>query len=506
VLLVGVALLIYAPRLGDTPAYLTHDEVIFTLHARSVAFTGRDLNGRLLPLFFQIPHVFWATPFCIYFAVPFLRFLPLSEAVIRLPSLVVGLIDIVLMYFVARHTFKSERAGIVAAVLLTLTPAHLINSRMFLDPLYPVPFVLAWMLCLVIYLQRRQVAVLFIGMVLLGIGFYTYHASVVMMPLYCGLSLLVLWVAGERSMRPYAVALAGFCLPLIPLAPWLLTHPQHYRDQVQFFGIYDANRFNPLQGAHELLSYVSLTARVGVYWNYFNPSLLFFSGDTAVIHSTRQAGVFLLPIAAFLVAGIWHTGRMPRPIALLLLAGFLCAPIPPTLANSGDRIARALVMLPMAIVLATYGVEWFLTDARRGVRIIGVCLLALVPLQFTSFYRDYLTDYRRRSGIWFEGNIRGGLEEIIARDAPPHISRIYLPTNIAFIEMFWQLYLDKHGRTDLVTHTTYFDPAGALTDVPAGALILTRILSDGRVEVSGFKEIARLPESGGRSLFAVLQR
>ena len=66
---------------------------------------------------------------------------------------------------------------------IALTPAHYLHSRLAVDHLYPLPFVLGWLLCLQRVLDRCQPAVLFAGALALGIGFYSYLAAVILMPL-----------------------------------------------------------------------------------------------------------------------------------------------------------------------------------------------------------------------------------------------------------------------------------------------------------------------------------
>ena len=51
---IGAALL-YLPHLGDVPPYLIHDEAQGALQAKAIATTGRDLSGRLLPMYFTEP-------------------------------------------------------------------------------------------------------------------------------------------------------------------------------------------------------------------------------------------------------------------------------------------------------------------------------------------------------------------------------------------------------------------------------------------------------------------
>ena len=145
-LLVAGAAILYTVDLGHAPIYLHEAEVLFALHAHAIATTLHDANGRLLPLYFEMPQIgenVWFHPAIVYAMAPFLAVLPLSEAAIRLPSVVVGLIDLVLVFIIARRLFDSDRWALAAAALLALTPSHFIHSRMAMDYLYPVPFVLA---------------------------------------------------------------------------------------------------------------------------------------------------------------------------------------------------------------------------------------------------------------------------------------------------------------------------------------------------------------------------
>jgi predicted membrane-bound mannosyltransferase len=107
-----------------------------------------------MPLYFQIQmrgetRSGWFMPVIFYAIALVLKVLPLSEASVRLPSVIVGLTDIVLMFFLARRIFKSTTLAVASAAMLALTPAHFILSRYALDYLYPLPFLLGWLLCVI---------------------------------------------------------------------------------------------------------------------------------------------------------------------------------------------------------------------------------------------------------------------------------------------------------------------------------------------------------------------
>jgi 4-amino-4-deoxy-L-arabinose transferase-like glycosyltransferase len=140
--------LLYATRLEYAPIYLHHDEVLNAVNAADIAATGRDASGRFFPLYFHVGGNYWATPIVAYTTAVALIVAPLSEVTIRMVSVIVGLIDIVLVFAIARSMFRRSSAAAVAAVLLALTPAHFIHSRVAFDQIYQVVFVLAWLWCL----------------------------------------------------------------------------------------------------------------------------------------------------------------------------------------------------------------------------------------------------------------------------------------------------------------------------------------------------------------------
>ena len=102
--LVAVTFVLYSWRLDRAPIYLAHDEVFFGLHAQAVSVNGVDMNGRFLPVFFS-DRTYQAgrDPVSIYLTALTLKVLPLSERAIRLPTVLVGLLDVILIFAVARR-------------------------------------------------------------------------------------------------------------------------------------------------------------------------------------------------------------------------------------------------------------------------------------------------------------------------------------------------------------------------------------------------------------------
>ena len=235
VTLLGAAVVaLYATRLGYAPVYLVHDEINFSLQAASVAETGRDLNGRLLPVYFSEPE-FTAgrDPMMIYATAAALRVLPLSESSVRLPTALVGVLNVLLIVWLVHLLFGDARLSLAAGAMLALSPGHFIHSRMALSVLYPVPFVIAWLIAIRKLGDDTSRRMLFVGGAALGLGVYGYLASMVMMPVYLLLTARLL--AERRQFKLIGWTAAGFAIVLIPILLWTIAHPERYSDLMRAY-------------------------------------------------------------------------------------------------------------------------------------------------------------------------------------------------------------------------------------------------------------------------------
>jgi 4-amino-4-deoxy-L-arabinose transferase-like glycosyltransferase len=525
VLTAGV-LLVYGVKLDHTPPDLHRDEVVFALQAQSIASTARDVEGRRLPLYFHMPALgddVWFCPILVYVTAAFLKVLPLSEIAVRLPSVGIGALNVVLTFFLARLLFDDDRWALFAAAMLAMTPAHVIHSRLAFDFIYPVPFVLTWLICLAHYLQRPRPWLLFLSTSCLGLGVYSYIASVIMMPVYLALTGAILYASSVRSPRAYAIALAGFAWPLALLVPWLALHPVVFTDTMARYQIGGFRHIGSPGGGPRLLATLrgiaagaqpaNIAQRLSTYWTFYDPSYLFvYGGYTRLTNSTRHAGLFLLPLIVFVPLGIGHVlTRRRSPMTVLILLGFVLAPLAACLAAKDPYASdRELAVLPFGVLLAAYGVERLLAVRVWWGRRAAIALLAMVPLHFLFFEADYFTDYHRRAAFWFEWNHRGGVEEILARVAHDERPILLSSSRDTVMESYWRFAALKQGRADLLQRPIYFDwPHFDVASVPPRSLILaTRNDAPliAAAESGALRRLVDIPEPGDPPYFVVLER
>jgi hypothetical protein len=271
--------------------------------------------------------------------------------------LIVALASVGLMGVLGARMFASVRLGLVTAGIFALTPLIWRQAEAAPASLYPLPFVLGWLLAVAHFTDHRASPWAAIAGGFLGLGVYSSRASAVMMPLYLLLTVGVLAQARVLSRGRLATCVGAFSAAASPLALSLVRNPATFRDAVTAYSLYDAHRFNVLQGVHEMVSWVGLTARSEVYYDYFNPSFLFFTGH-----------VLFLPCVVLLPAGVYRILRSESSaLERLSLVGFLAAPFAASMTAERPTPGRILFITIFAALVSSCGVRQLLTLTHRRV-------------------------------------------------------------------------------------------------------------------------------------------
>jgi 4-amino-4-deoxy-L-arabinose transferase-like glycosyltransferase len=496
--------------------YFGGDEAHFAVHAHAIAVSGRDLNGTRFPLFVQITDLLvtnnssriWYQPALFYLLAANFTVLPVNEFTARVPTALIGVLNVVLGYLIGRQLFDKPRYAALAALTLALMPAHFLVSRQALDYVCPLPVVLGWLWCTLEFVRTRQPRVLIVAALLLGAGVYTYIASWALMPLLAVMTAIIV--------RPPRVILAGafaaFTLPLLLITPWVWSRPEILVDTLFRYRVPGAASAAADAGTLSVLDF-PLGERVTWYWDYFNPSFLFFAGGSNPTLATGLVGVFLLPMAVFLIAGLATLIRRRSTADLLLLVLFFSAPIPFVAALPAKEysIARALTMLPAAALIAAAGMQQILEKPSLKWRAAGVALLMAMAVQFAAFHRDYFGEYQLRAAYRFDPiAAREIMNTVAALDANDTISAIYFHDDLDDKAARWRFLTLSRGRMDLWERSRHFDPQrtdpsalapGSLLVMYTGSSARERLLSSATYEL-----VREIPTVSGGAATSILRR
>jgi hypothetical protein len=326
---------------------------------------------------------------------------------------------------------------------------------------------------------------------------YSYLAAVVMMPLYL---LMTLGVAA-RSLRWRGLVLATitFIVCLLPMAAWYLTHPERNAQIVSAYHLGGGSGTSWLAAAA-----AAAGKYINLYWLFFDPAYLFVSGDASMINSTRGSGLFPMAFAVLLPIGVVALLRSAAPVLWVLAAGLLAAPIVSVISGAIE-MNRVMFVIPFAALVATYGAIALWRARSMVPKVLAAALVLSIGWQFTGFYRGYMSDtYRLGSAIWFSGNVREGVRELIARSGD---SDIYISTEIEWVHRMWRFYAIEAGRLDLMSRTTYVgEPpitaaAGSKVICPEASARCAAVVTSGL-----WRHVVSVPSVDGSHRYVILER
>jgi hypothetical protein len=337
-LLAGMTVLFYGFHLGAAPR--TPDEIAITAQADTVRVGAT-------PLFFHVNDEHWLQPLAVY-ATAAVRASGGGDLSGRIVSVVAGATDVALIFLITQMLTARSWVGVIAAVLLIVTPAHRGLATTGGDALLPVPFILLWLWNVLVFFRGDSLRALAIAALSLGVSVYAHPAA----PLVAAfLWLLTLIVARRRNPARLAIATAVFAAAWVPAILWFARHFDTYGDTFGRWVILAAHIRNPLDAFRAFVNTNTLGNRASLYWGFWDPSWLFFS--------TRDAAAPFLLIAAPLVGLGIHRFLRPadRPAAALIGGATLVAALPGAGFTAPHYIGYAAAVVPLVTLIAALGLD-----------------------------------------------------------------------------------------------------------------------------------------------------
>ncbi len=455
--------------LADTPVYFGGDEAHFAVGAHAIATTGRNVNGDRWPVFVNLADPAggaqqpwgdtWYQPVLFYVTALFVKVLPFTITTIRLPvALIGGLLTPLLLFAVARRMIGDGVPAAAAALIVGLAPTQVILSRQALDYVLPLPFVIAWLWCLHLYMQTPRRRHLVFASAILGIGCYSYIASWMMMPCY----LLLTWVLAFRrgaTIGDLAVSAMTFAGPPLVGAAWIAAHPEMLWQTLARYGVTEGPKYGPVE------TYLSL----------IKPTVLFLRGGASPVTSTARSGFVLAPVAILLAAGAVALLRRRDWVAVVMAVGLVLAPVPAAFKGEPTMIQRAMYLLPFLGLLGGFGAAQLWRSSSRWMRAGVIAVLAVSALQFGYFYFDYFGHYKLRSAFYYDPVAFRDVSEYLLADAKA--PAFYFTEDVDDAPVKWRFYALQRHREDVLPRAHYVK-TDAVPAAPLLSLLVTYDLND----------------------------
>ncbi len=414
ILVLVLALFLRVYKLDQFPAGLNADEAAIGYNAFSLLQTGKDEYGESFPLAFKSfgdykPGLYF------YMVVPFVRLLGLNEWAVRLPSALLGLGTVYLIYLLAKKIFEKERVAILASLLLAISPWHLhfsrggweTNAATFLISLGVYLFLLG--------LSRARY--LFLSMVTFLSSMYTYQSPRLVIPLMLTLLFIIYRQQLIKRLRHFIKYVPVLLILSVPLILQFTSGAggARFSGLSYFKDLGPSMRVNELRGEH--VSAAGLESKVlhnkltayGVefirhYVDHFSTQFMFINGDPLMRNRVPDMGQFYIIQSILLLAGFIYLIRVKSKYASLLVVWILVAPIASAMTYQTPHALRALNMVvPLTLVMALGIYAIFSIKYKFYFRSLLIVLFTVILLFETTHYLEsYYVHYPKRYPLAWE--------------------------------------------------------------------------------------------------------
>lgn len=207
-LIILISFLVRVWNIEKAPPSLYWDEMDLGYQAFSILKTGRDYFGNYPGLVVQ-SFADYRAPLSIYLTVPFIWVLGLTSFAVRIPAAIFGTLSVLLIYLLGKNLFKSEKVGLVAALLVCFSPWNLQYSRMAFEGVFLLTFFLSGVL---FFLRGLNNSKWWIASGLaFGLSLFAYNTAKLFVPMVV-IALGIIYIRKKVINRDFWAGLLVFCL------------------------------------------------------------------------------------------------------------------------------------------------------------------------------------------------------------------------------------------------------------------------------------------------------
>jgi 4-amino-4-deoxy-L-arabinose transferase-like glycosyltransferase len=423
-LIVVIAFILRFYRLGDLPA-LNADEAAIGYNAYSLIQTGKDEHGNSWPVHFQSFNDYKPGGY-VYMALPFVKFLGLNELGVRIPGAFLGVLTVLVVYFLVKELLKDEKTAYLSSLFLAISPWHIHFSRGGWEVNVATFFITLGTLFFIKALRNSKLYIA--SFLVFALALYTYHSARITIPLL-GLGLIVIYRKEVSSnLKGFLIAIIVAAICLIPLV----------RDLVGPAGVSRAagvglfadqgplNRVNEQRGEHDdfegipsklmhnkPVNYALAFAQNWV--DHYHGEFLFLSGDDIQRNKVPETGQMYVIDFLFIIIGLISLPFLkskPQGVRLILW-WLVIAPVAAALTFQSPHALRAENMVIPLVVISAIGARQILAWSGRK-RVLGRISVVGFIILLSIFLARYLHMYYVHMAKEYPFSSQYGVEELVS--------------------------------------------------------------------------------------------
>lgn len=455
-IILGILVVGFAARLillGLVPGGMNQDEAFAGYEAYSLAHYGMDSAGNPFPVYF----VSWGSGMNVlnsYLMMPFVALFGLNPLTVRLPQVIVSCCSLYVFWRLFVRLF-GEKQGLIAVVVLTINPWHLMMSRWGLESNLAPGFLLFGLYAFVRAWEKPGYYV--VSAICYGLSLYCYATIWPIVPLI--LVLQVAYCLWTRKLKPnWWMLAAGLILAFmaLPLLLFLLIN-QGWMPEIRT-GFFTIPKLVCARSSEISLSHLGENFRN--LWQ-----ILWTQEDGLIWNTTKQFGLYypcgFMVALVGIVIGVWNTVKSLVKRRFDGAALFLTQLLPAVLLGcliqvNVNRVNCIHLPIIAFIVIALFSVMNYMGHNSRlgGALAKGVFVAAFFG--FVLFEGFYYNVYAREISVAFDE----GLEEAVhyVEDTREEDQVVYVSPQFSYSKILMFSEYPVQEWLDTVVYSNYPSP------------------------------------------------
>ncbi|AFZ47355.1 Oligosaccharyl transferase STT3 subunit [Cyanobacterium stanieri PCC 7202] len=369
-LILALAIFLRIFLLASIPGGFSCDEAANAYESYSIAETLRDRYGKFLPMFINPLKNDAKEALYFYLMIPFIKILGLNEFATRLPSVLLGVLTVLTVYFLAKEMLN-KKTGLIAALLLSISPWHIHFNRIaFRLNLLPLLFCLGVLFFVKSFKQPKYLP---LSSFVFALSLYTYNSARVFVPLFLLCLTTIFWKHLWQHKKETTLSLILFLFIFIPLLKFWISPEGMVR--ARGTGI-ENNSFVILKN----------------YFSHFNPNFLFFNGKSVITENPSQMGELYLFEIITVPLGILKLLRDNVKTKMILLPWLLLYPIPAIFVGS-ESPQRSIIGVSLFAIISAIGIAYLIDNWSYKRQTIALATGLIVMSNVTFFSYKYFVNY-----------------------------------------------------------------------------------------------------------------
>ncbi|MBI2326123.1 hypothetical protein HYU91_01920 [Candidatus Collierbacteria bacterium] len=387
-LIILLAAFLYFYMINQLPIGLSDDEAAVGYNAYSILLTGRDEFGKFFPIAFRFFGAY-TPPLYVYLTVPAIKIFGISAAAIRIPSGMVSLLGIVIVYLFVEKLglFRSRLVGLAGAFTFAIIPWVFYYARVGYEVTTGYIIFSLGMFFLWDGLSQKKVSL--VGLFVLSISSYIAHTERYLVPIFL-FSIVVFFrkqIFVKRNTKKIIIGSIVLFVTQIPNLFLLTTRSFWVKNSLM----------NPNTGE-------MIKDFVSQWLTYFSPKELFgISSDINLQHTSPELPlIYSWLIIPFLIGLYRLYLKKGTPAGKFLIVWLLVSPIPGALSGHFISIQRVMPLIVPIILVISLGFEFIKSRVGRRFFVSGFILLSAFSLLL--LWRSYFVLFpKERWPYWSYG-------------------------------------------------------------------------------------------------------